>query len=471
VLQFTPNVLADWTSGVWRGPDPREIEGFSIDSRSLQPGDMFVAIRTAVRDGHAFLKPARDAGASAALVSRFAPDQPLAQLVVPDTVMALQSIAGRHRAEFSRPVIAVTGSCGKTSTKDLISTALGGDDRVLSTIGNQNNSLGVPLTLLRIDPHLHQFAVVEAGISLVGEMDGLARMIQPQIGVVSNLAPVHLEDLCSVEVVAREKAMLFRYLRPGGEAIFPAGCLEWKAFRSLSCESLLIGPLEENAIGIGTRDRLHVAFRTRTADSGLRVEAAFDSGNKVSFDLGSTSLGMASNAVLAMVVAERCGIDPVAASERLESWTPAPLRGETRISAGRLVYVDCYNANPGSMIDAVQAFNALEPLGKPRLFVIGCMEELGRESSVLHADVGRAWPLRSGDCFAIIGDQAGDLRQGLVEAGQTIGSVTIAADLDELHSIIGTWSGALFIKGSRRYHLESLLTSLAPGEVEKEALC
>ena len=469
--EFSPSVLADWTGGVWRGPVPGQVAGFSIDSRTLKQGELFVAIRSTARDGHDFLGSALEAGASAALVSRFEPAQPLAQLVVTDPVGALQSLALRHRQAFGRPVIAITGSCGKTSTKDLVTTVLGGGDRVLSTVGNLNNFLVVPLTLLRIDPHRHQFVVIEAGISLVGEMDGLAEMIQPEIAVVCNLAPAHLDHLGSIEIVAREKARLFKYLRPGGQAVFPVGCLEWEAFRTLSCETVVIESGKKNRIDESDHGRPHVVYLTRQADSGLRIETVFDSGKTVSFNLDSTSPGMASNAVLALTVADRCGVDPEMASDRLASWSPARLRGEIRISSGRMVYVDCYNANPGSMIDSVRAFNARAPEGTSRLFVIGCMEELGTQSVALHADVGRAWPRQSGDRFAIIGDQAEDLRRGLVEAGQAVGSVTIVADLDELSSMVGEWPGALFIKGSRRYHLESLLASLARGEVGEEAAC
>jgi UDP-N-acetylmuramoyl-tripeptide--D-alanyl-D-alanine ligase len=450
---------------------PGSIAGFSIDSRSLRSGELFVAIRTVARDGHAFLGSALKAGASAALVSRFNPDLPLSQLVVPDPVVALQSIARHHRAGFECPVIAVTGSCGKTSTKDLIAASLGGDDRVLSTVGNLNNFLGVPLTLLRIDPRRHQFAVIEAGISLVGEMDGLAEMIQPQIGVVCSLAPAHLDHLGSVEIVAREKARLFRHLQPEGQGVFPVDCLGWKAFSSLSCETVVIGRTGEGGSGSSDSGRPQITYQTSPADSSVRIEAVFDNGKTVSFILDSTSPGMASNAVLALAVADRCGIDSVAAAERLASWAPAPLRGEIRSSSGRLVYVDCYNANPGSMIDAVRAFNARVPEGIPRLFVIGCMEELGAHSGVLHDEVGRKWPLRSGDRFVIIGDQAENLRNGLLHSYKDVRSIDIATDLNELRPLVGGWSGALFIKGSRRYRLESLLPSLTRDEVGEEAAC
>jgi len=465
VPEFNPRVLADWTGGIWRGPTPPLVEGFSNDSRSLRHGELFVAIHTATRDGHDFLGPALAAGASAALVSRYEAGQPLAQLVVSDPIAALQSIARCHRAAFGHPVVAVTGSCGKTSTKDLIAIALGGDDRVLSTLGNLNNSLGVPLTLLRIELHRHRFAVVEAGISLVGEMDHLAEMIQPQIGVVCSLAPAHLDHLGSVEVVAREKSRLLRHLRPGGKAVFPVGCLQWESFRTLSCETVLTGSAE---IPAGDEVPPSVTYRTGCSHVGLDVEVGLGSGISVSFHLNSTSHGMVSNAVLALTVAEQCGVDPVEASKRLESWTPAPLRGEIRMLSGRLVYSDCYNANPGSMIDAARAFNMRVPQGEPRLLVVGCMEELGPDSGGLHTEVGHTWPLRSGDRFALLGDQAENLRKGLMKAGQAAGSIAIAADLDELRSMVKAWPGALFLKGSRRYRLESLLPGLARDEVEEE---
>lgn len=176
---FDPKDLALWTGGSWTGR-PVAATGFSVDSRRLSPGQAFVALRTGRRDGHDFLGAARQAGASFAVVARAVPGIPLAQLVVADPLAALQAVARGHRRSFRGTIVAITGSAGKTSTKELLSLLLGGDHAgVLATEANLNNQIGVALTLTRIDPASHRVAVVEAGISAPGEMATLAAMLSP----------------------------------------------------------------------------------------------------------------------------------------------------------------------------------------------------------------------------------------------------------------------------------------------------
>jgi hypothetical protein len=201
-------------------------------------------LRTERRDGHAFLGEARAKGASAALVARADPAEPLPQLVVADPLLALQAAAREHRRRFRGPVIGISGSAGKTSTKNLLAELLGGEPRVLATRGNLNNHLGVPLTLLRLDPQDHAYAVVEAGISGPGDMPPLAAMIEPDIGVITLVGPAHLEALGSLAGVAREKAELPRAARM---AVFPASCLEYTAFRDLTVPTLKVERVEDPA--------------------------------------------------------------------------------------------------------------------------------------------------------------------------------------------------------------------------------
>jgi len=175
---FDPGTLAAWTGGRWSHAPARPPVGFCADSRRIEPGQAFVALRTARRDGHDFVSQAEAAGACAAIVSREAPATGLAQLVVGDPLSALQSIAREHRRAFRGTVVGVTGSVGKTSTKELLAVLLGADTGVaLATEGNLNNHIGVALTLTRIEPGQHAFAVIEAGISAPGEMGVLAAMI------------------------------------------------------------------------------------------------------------------------------------------------------------------------------------------------------------------------------------------------------------------------------------------------------
>ena len=201
---FAPALLAGWTGGRWTRQPQGSITGFSADTRQVRPGQMFVALKTDQRDGHQFLHAAAAAGAAAALVSQSDDSLSLPQLVVEKPLESFQVIAREHRRTFPGRVIGVTGSAGKTSTKDLLATLLG--ERVLATEGNLNNHIGVPLTLTRLDAAEHDYAVIEAGVSAPGEMAPLAEMISPDVAIVTLVAPAHLAGLGGLEGVRREKA-------------------------------------------------------------------------------------------------------------------------------------------------------------------------------------------------------------------------------------------------------------------------
>src|ERR1051326_9489468 len=206
---FAPEDLATWTGGHWTTRPTVPLAGFTMDSRQLRAGQVFIALKTEKRDGHDFLPAAHAAGASAAIVS--APNDllPLPQLVVNDPLASFQSIAREHRRAFRGPVVGISGRAGKTSTKNLLALLLGGEAAgVRATEGNLNNHIGVPLTLTRLDHAAHKFAVVEAGISQPGEMTPLASMIEPDVAIITLVAPAHLDELGDLAGVARATAAL-----------------------------------------------------------------------------------------------------------------------------------------------------------------------------------------------------------------------------------------------------------------------
>ncbi|OYV46428.1 MAG: hypothetical protein B7X06_03630, partial [Verrucomicrobia bacterium 21-51-4] len=231
--------LAHWAQGSWQGAGRVAITGFTNDTRRLVPGQCFVALKSPTRDGHAFLEDARKAGASAALVSEANPSVELPQLVVADTLESFQAIAREHRNQLNIPVVGITGSCGKTSTKDLLQILLGKNE-TLATQGNLNNTLGVPLTLASINPQIHRHAVIEAGMNQVGEMDCLGWMIQPDLALVTNVVAAHGGYVGGLEGVAREKSVLPKQVSPNGLAIFPIECLRFDTFAELSCACWVI---------------------------------------------------------------------------------------------------------------------------------------------------------------------------------------------------------------------------------------
>lgn len=458
MTSFAPSRLAEWTGGRWTAAPVSPLSGFTMDTRQLRPGQVFVALRTARRDGHDFLAAAAAAGASAAIVARPEPDLALPQLVVADPLAAFQAIGRGHRRLFRGPVIGISGSAGKTSTKNLLAQLLGGEaGGVLATEGNLNNHLGVPLTLTRLDPAAHRFAVVEAGISEPGDMAPLARMIEPDLAIVTLVAPAHVATLGSIEGVAREKAVLPAAVRGDGLALFPRQAEDFAAFRDLAVRKLVVERADVLRPEEPPADRVFYTITHREAETAIAL--AYGPPPPLVFTLRRVSDGMAQNAVLAICAALGLGVPRDVVQARLRDWVPASLRGELRREGGRLVYVDCYNANPASMADALDAFYAVAPADQPRLFVLGGMEELGPEAEMFHRALGRALRLRPQDELCVVGDQAAALRQGALAAGVAPDRATIVRDLAELKPRVSDFAGSVFLKGSRRYHLETLLES------------
>jgi UDP-N-acetylmuramoyl-tripeptide--D-alanyl-D-alanine ligase len=455
--EFPADRLAAWTGGRWTRPPAASPTGFSIDSRAIRPGQMFVAIRTEARDGHGYVAAAAAAGASAALVSGPVKGLDFPQLVVADTVAAFQAIARAHRRGFPGTVIGVTGSAGKTSTKNLLAILLGGAE-VLSTKGNLNNHLGVPLTLTRLDPRLQRHAVVEAGIGGPGEMASLASMIAPDIAIITLVAPAHLSGLGSLEGVAREKAGLAAAVREGGLALFPASCLEFAAFRDLKTRSVVVvrGP---GGVPPG-QGRTAAHFTIEPGFESTRLTLSHKS-PPTAFFLRSASEGMAQNAALALCAGLELGIAPEVLQARLAAWHPASLRGDLRRIGDKLYYLDCYNANPASMADALEAFGCVAPAAEPRLYVIGGMEELGADSARYHSALGRSIRLRPKDFLFIIGDHAPEVCAGALAGGADPDQVRVVESLGPVSERLAGFRGAVFVKGSRRHELERLLEGAA----------
>lgn len=453
---FAPEKLATWTGGSWTRIPRGTVTGFNQDTRTLSAGQVFVALKTDRRDGHDFLSEAQKGGAVAALVSCEVTGTTLPQLVTTDPLGAFQRIAREHRREFHGTVVGVTGSVGKTSTKDLLALLLGGSPDVLATAGNLNNFIGVPLTLTRLEA-THRAAVIEAGISVPGEMAGLAEMIEPDHSVVTLVAPAHLEKLGSVEGVAAEKSRLPAANRAGGLAVFPVSCWAYEPFRTLA-NPLVLVPESEGMTKVGARTvKFNVFHRPG------RTEVTFEGRRR--FVLRRVSAGMAQNAALALALASELGVKDAALQARLENWQPSKWRGELRQSGEAMVYCDFYNANPASMTDAIDAFNGAVGADLPRLYVLGSMEELGAESASYHRQLGRLLHLRRGDFLFALGSQAAALCEGLLENGNDPAQVAVIADVAPVRKRLAGFKGAVFLKGSRRYQLETVLDPHAHAHV------
>lgn len=450
---FPAQLLAAWTGGRWARSPGGIITGFNQDTRALSGRQIFVALKTDRRDGHDFLHEAQARGAIAALVAREVATASLPQLVVDDPLTAFQRIAAAHRAQFAGRVVGVTGSAGKTSTKDLLAILLGGSPGVLATEGNLNNHIGVPLTLTKLDPAVHAAAVIEAGINLPGEMQMLADMIQPDDAVVTMVGPAHLEQLGSLEGVAAEKVRLLTRVRAGGLQVFPVSCWHYEPFRTLA-NPLVLVPANEGMVRVdGPTMFFTVLHRPERTEVTL--------GAKRTFILRRVSGGMAQNVALALALASELGVDDAALQQRLATWTPSRWRGEMQRLGDAEVYCDFYNANPASMQDAINAFAGLVRPELPRLYVLGGMEELGAQAAEFHQQLGRTILLRPGDELFAIGTHAAALREGLLENGNDSAQITVVTKLEPIRARLENFRGAAFLKGSRRYELEKLLPEIA----------
>lgn len=457
----TATQLARDAQGHWLGEAPATWSGWAIDSRKVQAGEIFVALKTERQDGHAYVGAAAAAGAVAALVAQPVAGVNLPQLVVTDPAAALARAAAAHRQRFFGPVVGVTGSSGKTSTKEILARVLG-DGSVHRTAGNLNNQLGVPLTLLGLLP-THRTAVIEAGMNTAGEMAALTAWIDPTVAVVTMVGPAHLERLGSVAAVAREKAALVHGLRAGGWGVVPHALLEWPDFaaagdRLVTVDAAPAGTAEVSGAGACAR------WAAGPAETWELSWVERQSGQRGEVTVPRVSAGQLSNLALALTVGARLGQRPEAMAAALADWTPGALRGRWLERHGRRWYIDCYNANPASLLDAAGCF-ALQcpPASGPRVWVLGCLGELGAAGPAWHEQVGRQLPVAAADRILLVGpgELAGPWRAGLVAAGARAGAITRVDTAAELAGVVPHLPGPVFLKGSRVHRLEQLLPPAA----------
>lgn len=426
--------------------------GYSIDTRSLQQGDLFFAVKGDRMDGHDFVEAAFAAGAVAAVVSkehypRFAVKSRL--LAVDDTLVALQSLGAAVRRLWGKPVVGVTGSMGKTTTKECIAHVLSSRLRVLKSVGNLNNHFGLPLQLLRLEPE-HQVAVIEMGMSHVGEIANLAKFAAPEYGVVTNVAPVHLEFFESIGEIARAKYELIAALPSGGTAILNADDEYVSQFgRDFHGKVVMFGvrkPADVYAEEVKPQGQQGSEFDI--VINGLREHARLPlvGGHNVI------------NALAAVAVAVEMGIEPSAAVSSLASISPADKRGEVLQLGGATILNDCYNSNPRALRAMVDTLVSLP--AKRRIVVAGEMLELGPGGGALHRECGEHIASRNIDL--LVGVRG--LAQSMVEAARVKGmKASFVATPEEAGERLADEvreGDAVLFKASRGVRLEKALEVL-----------
>ncbi len=438
--------------GVWWNPreGAEEVASVTTDSRSVPSGSLFVPIVGEKFDGHRFIGAALDSGAAGVLCAKLPEDlrPDKFYIKVADTRLALKDLARHYREKFAIPVVQITGSVGKTTTKDMIAAVLAQKYRVLKTAENFNNDIGVPLTLLRLD-HSHQAAVIETGMNHFGEIQYLGEMVRPDIAVISNIGDAHIEFLGSREGILKAKAEILENLRPGGTVILNGDD---------ALLNTLTPPFETLRCGQGE----NCAYRvTEIADHGVDGITCCLTTPREEYHLTIPAPGehMVYSASMAAAIGEKLGLTAAEIARGVACYAPTGSRMRVlRLAEERTVLDDCYNANPQSVTAA------LEILAKTdcaqRVAVLGDMGELGELTAQAHYNMGALAVMLGIDLVIAIGTHAARIAEGVeCSGGQVQHFATKEEALPTIRAQL-TPQTAMLIKASHAMRFGQLVEAL-----------
>lgn len=446
--------IATACGGTVLGSPQRVVRGISTDSRTVTPGSLFVAIKGERFDGHDHVAAALGGGAVACLVSK--PIEGVDGVLVTDTVAGLQRAAQVWRQRFSLPVLALTGSNGKTTVKEMLRTILiahfgGQAQRVLATEGNLNNHIGVPLMLARLSA-AHACAVIEAGMNHFGEIRTLTHLIRPSVALINNAGPAHLEGVGDLDGVARAKGEIFEGLVGSGTAVLNADDAYFEYWRGLLAPGTQL-------ISFGTSPAATVRGTWTEIAESAPMQIACD-GQQASVSLPLAGAHHRMNALAATAGAMALGVPLTTSAQALARFEP--VQGRQRaitLANGALIIDDTYNANPASVRAAIDVL--LTRKGK-RVLVLGQLAELGQHSEALHREIGQIVGRSAVDRFFATGERmrvAVDACNALAAKGQWF--ETKAALAQALRAQL-TAETVVLVKGSRSSAMEDVVAALAP---------
>jgi UDP-N-acetylmuramoyl-tripeptide--D-alanyl-D-alanine ligase len=458
---ITADVLEAIQGDLLSGTATRAFSAISIDSRNISADDLFFAIKGQTHDGHDFVTAVIDFGVKGVIINRNRSGLfPISQwkeagvvsIAVTDTTRALGDLAAFHRKLSKASVVAITGSNGKTTTKDMAAAVVSRRFRVLSTSGNFNNQIGVPLTLFNLKPE-HQWAVLELGTNHPGEIRRLAEISLPDIGVITNIGPAHLEGLGSLDGVMHAKAELLEKIKPAGVVVLNADDERiMKIAKNAPGETVFFGRSERATIradSIAEKESgisLNLLLPTETVSVNLFIHGGF----------------MISNALAAAAIGHLIGLSAQDIRAGLEAFRPAPGRMNVlRTPKGINIINDSYNANPGSMEAALITLKVLS--GDQRgFFVAGDMLELGSKADSLHREIGSRAARSDIARLYVTGKHANAVASGAMNEHMNSRDIfmgtkeEICRDLAE-HLRKGDW---VLVKGSRAMGMEKIIDSL-----------
>lgn len=432
------------------GNPDAEVTGVKVDSREVIPGDLFVPIKGERIDPHLYIDAVFEAGAAASFTEN--PKEPLrsgALIYVEQTLPALQKLAAAYRAQFSIPLVGITGSVGKTTTKEMVALALSAGKRVMSTKGNQNSQIGLPLTMFQLAPE-DEAAVIEMGMSEFGEMSRLAAVAAPTLAVMTNIGLSHIGQLHTQENILHEKLHITDGWGPGN-ILF------------LNGDDPLLAPLHG-----------HLPFQTVTYGTGetciWRACGIVPYGDGLSFhilypggivhvDLPVPGMHHILNAAAAVAVAAACGISPQAAAAALSRYTPPAMRQQIHHAGDITIIDDTYNASPDSVRGGIDVLCGLKTPGK-RIALLADMRELGEHSREAHESVGAYAAQRGVDLVITIGEESLATAQAAQAGGISCHCCKENTEAAELLLSLLKPGDAVLVKGSRGMHTETVVKTL-----------
>lgn len=421
--------------------------GISTDSRSVQSGDLFVALRGERFDAHDHVPEAQSRGAVALVCSRpITATVPV--LLVADTERALGAIAGLHRSLFNGVVVALTGSAGKTTTKEMIAAVLATAGPVLATRGNLNNEIGVPLTLFRLEQG-HRYAVIEMGAGKPGDIAYLAGIAKPRVALLTNALPAHLERLGSLEEVARTKGAIYEALPPDGIAILNADDSFSDYWAGLAGERRI---LHVSARGAAAADVRAVDVHLAEGCARFRLELP---GDTADVHLSLPGVQQVANALAAAAVGHALGLHAkVIAAALAAVEAPAGRMQRCTGDGGALLLDDTYNANPGSVRAAIDTLASFPGL---RVLALGNMAELGADAAALHRATGHHAHERGIERLLAVGPHAADVAAGFGAGAEVYSS---REDLILALQACDAPGSVILVKGSRSAAMETVVAAL-----------
>lgn len=421
--------------GYWaNGKTPEFVGNFCTDSRKISKNECFIAIQTQQNNGNLFVKNAEQNGAICAIVNSIQNDVKIPQFIVKNSQVAIEEIAKLSRKNFHGKVIGITGSYGKTTTKEILKLLLNISNN--ATNGNENGELGVPITTAKLTND-EQVAIIEIGIDKPNSMQHLCKICDPDFAIVTGIGLAHAKNFHDQNHIAHEKFQLVNHvLSKNGTCIVSKKCLEHEIFRSHF-------------------ENFQITDETIIKDCNVRHLHVKNSKFKIPHLMSD---GITSNLALAISCAKQLGISDHDLTEKIERWTTTKLRGEIVTRGNRTFFVDCYNANDVSFFDSLANFNRIFP-DSHRLFIIGALKEseIGKNSENINFRIGQFLPLKNDDKVILIGAESGPIKEGILSCTTKQNQIFAFHDKEESKPIIEKFVGPIYLKGHRSYALETLI--------------